>query len=243
MDKIVLRAKRRTSFGKKNKILRQKGLIPAILYGKKNEENCPLEVNAQDFHNVYKKAGDTNIIDLIFEDQGKEQKKNVLVQDVSSHFVTGLPMHIDFYEVEMDKPIKAHIPINFIGESPAVAVKQGILVKSMNEIEVEALPKDLPHEISVDISGLTEFDQTIYVRDIQFSSEVKVLIGGDTPVASISEPISEEELEEELGKAKSVEEVEVVGEVEKEKETQEAEEEKPSAAASSTAKAMEGKEK
>lgn len=210
MEKLILKANKRTVFGKKNKNLRQEGLIPAVLYGKKTD-TYPLEVKAQDFHNVYKKSGDTNIIDLIFEDQGKEQVKNVLVQDVSNHFLNGLPMHIDFYEVEMDKIIKAHIPINFVGESPAVA-KGGILIKSMNEIEVEALPKDLPHEILVDISILIDFDQTVYVHDIKFPSEVKVLIDDKTPIASISEPISEEELEKELGEAKSVEEVEVAGE-------------------------------
>jgi large subunit ribosomal protein L25 len=223
MEKLILKAKKRTIFGKKNKALRQEGLIPAILYGKKTEA-CPLEIKAQDFNNVYKKSGDTNIIDLIFEDQGKEQVKNVLVQDIKNHFLNGLPMHIDFYEVEMDKLIKSHIPIAFTGESPAVN-KGGILIKSMSEIEVEALPKDLPHEIPVDISVLIDFDQTIYVHDINFPSEVKVLVDQDTPIASISEPISEEELEKELGEAKSVEEVEVAGEKEEGQAEEESKEE------------------
>jgi len=216
MDKLILKAKKRTVFGKKNKALREKGFIPAILYGKKTE-TLPLEMKSQDFNNIYKKSGDTNIIDLVFEDQGKEQVKNVLVQDVSNHFLNGSPMHVDFYEVEMNKLIKAHIPVVFIGESPAVN-KGGVLIKSMNEIEVEALPKNLPHEIPVDISVLTDFDQTIYVHDIKFSSEVKVLVEENTPIASVSEPISEEELEKELGEDKSVEEVEVVGEDKEEKE-------------------------
>ncbi|MDD5760706.1 MAG: 50S ribosomal protein L25 [Candidatus Pacebacteria bacterium] len=216
MEKIILRAKKRTAFGKKNEDLRQKGWIPAILYGGKAMESCPLEVRAQDFRNVYKKAGDTNIIGLVIEGQGKNEEKNVLVQNISSHFLTGLPLHIDFYEVEMDKLVKAHIPIILVGEASAVSAKGGVLVKSMNEVEVEALPKDLPHEIPVDISILTEFGQTIYIRDIKFPSGVKVLIDGNTPVVSVSEPISEEKLEEELGKVKSVEEVEVAGEAEKE---------------------------
>jgi len=222
MEKLILKAKKRNIFGKKNKNLREKGFIPAILYGKKIQ-NYPLEIRTQDFYTIYKKSGDTNIIDLVFEDQGKEQIKNVLVQDVSYHFLNGLPMHIDFYEVEMDKPIKTHIPVNFIGESPAVA-KGGILVKSMNEIEVEALPKDLPHEIPIDISILIDFDQTIYIRDIKFPPEVKIFIDQNTPIASISEPISEEELEKELGEAKTVEEVEVAGEAEKEAKEEGAEE-------------------
>lgn len=219
MDKLILKAKKRTVFGKKNKILREKGFIPAILYGKKTE-TLPLEMKSQDFNNIYEKSGDTNIIDLVFEDQGKEQVKNVLVQDISNHFLNGLPMHVDFYEVEMNKLIKAHIPVVFTGESPAVN-KGGVLIKSMNEIEVEALPKDLPHEIPVDISVLADFDQTIYVHDIKFSSEVKVLVEENTPIASVSEPISEEELEKELGEDKSVEEVEVVGEDKEKKEEKE----------------------
>ena len=222
MEKLILQAKKRTIFGKKNKGLREKGFIPAVLYGKKIE-TLPLEVKAQDFNSIYKKSGDTNIIDLVFEDQGKEQVKNVLVQDISNHFLNGLPMHIDFYEVEMDKLIKAHIPIVFTGESPAVN-KGGILIKSMNEVEVEALPKDLPHEIPVDISALTDFDQTIYIQDINFSDKIKVLVDQNTPIASISEPISEEELEKELGEAKSVEEVEVAGE-DKESQDEESKEE------------------
>ncbi len=230
MEKLILKAEKRNIFGKKNKNLRKKGLIPAILYGKKIE-SYPLEIKAQDFHTIYKKSGDTNIIDLEFEEQGKKQVRNVLVQDVSYHFLNGQPIHIDFYEVEMDKLIKAHVPVNFFGESPAIA-KGGILVKSMNEIEVEALPKDLPHEIPVDISKLIDFNQTIYIKDIKFPSEVKVLVDEETPIASISEPISEEELEKELGEAKTVEEVEVEGETEKvdkeeEKEEASKEEEQP----------------
>lgn len=223
MEKLILRAKKRNIFGKKNKTLRANGFVPAILYGKKIE-NYPLEIKIQDFTTTYKKSGDTNIIDLVFEDQGKELVKNVLVQDVSYHFLNGLPIHIDFYEVEMDKPIKAQVPIKFFGESPAVA-EGGILIKSMNEIEVEALPANLPHEISVDISVLVDFNQTIYIRDIQFSSEVKIFIDESTPVVSVNEPISEEELEKELGEAKTVEEVEVIGEAEK-KEAREIEETK-----------------
>lgn len=224
MGNLTLRAKKRTVFGKQNKILREQGFIPAVLYGKKTPA-CSLQVNFQDFKEVYEKSGDTDIIDLIIEDKGKEQIKNVLVQDISNNFLDGSPVHIDFYEVEMDKPIIAHIPVSFTGESPAVKLG-GVLVKSMNEIEVEALPKDLPHEISIDISALTNFGQTLYVRDINFPSKVKVLIDKNTPIVTVNAPITEEELEKELGGIKTVEEVEVEGEKDKE----EGKVEEPSAA-------------
>jgi len=210
MVNITLKAKKRIVFGKHNKSLRKQGFIPAVLYGKKTPA-CSLQVNFQDFKDIYKKAGDTDIIDLIIQDGEKEQKKSVLIYNVSNHFLSGLPIHIDFYEVEMDKLITARIPINLIGESPAVKLG-GVLVKPTQEIEVEALPMDLPHEIIVDISTLTDFDQTLCIKDINFPPKVKILIDENTPVVTINAPITEEELEKELGGAKTVEEVEVEGE-------------------------------
>jgi large subunit ribosomal protein L25 len=88
----------------------------------------------------------------------------------------------------------------------------GVLIKSMDEIEIEALPKDLPHSIEVDISSLNEFDKTLYVHDIKPPEGVKFLAKENTPVITVSAPITQEELEAELGKAKTVEEVVVEGE-------------------------------
>jgi len=210
MENLTLRAKKRTVLGKQNKRLREQGFIPAVVYGKKTN-SCSLQVNSQDFKDVYKKAGDTDIIDLIIEDGGKEQTKSVLVQDVSNHFLDGLPIHIDFYEVEMDKPITTNVPISFIGESPAVKLG-GILVKPMKEIEIEALPRDIPHEIFVDISMLTDFGQKLYVRDINLPPKVKALIDENATMVTVDAPITDEQLEKELGTAKTIEEVEVEGE-------------------------------
>ena len=210
MANLTLKVEKRIVFGKQNKLLREQGFIPAVLYGKKTPV-CSLQINAQDFKAVYKEAGDTDIIDLIIKDEKQEQTKNVLIQNVSNHFLDGSFLHVDFFEVEMDKPIIAHIPVNFIGESPAAKLG-GVLVKPTSEIEVEALPMDIPHEIIVDISSLTDFDQTIYIRDIKFSSKVKVLIDENTPVMTVNTPITEEELEKELGGVKTVEDVEVEGE-------------------------------
>lgn len=212
MTTLTLKAQKRTVFGKQSESLRRQGLIPAVLYGKKTPA-CSLQVDAQDFKSVYKEAGDTDIINLVIQgsEKEKEEAKNVLIQSVGSHFLDGAPLNIDFFEVEMDKPITARIPVNWIGESPAVKLG-GVLVKSISEIEVEALPMDIPHAIDVDISSLQDFKQTIYVKDLVFSDQVKVLVDANTPVVTVNEPLSEEELEKELGETKSVEDVEVEGE-------------------------------
>jgi len=206
MTNLTLKVKKRIVFGKQNKLLREQGFIPAVLYGKK----------------AYKEAGDTDIIDLIIDDEKKKQTKSVLIQNVSNHFLDGSLLHVDFFEVEMDKLITARIPVSFIGESPAVKLG-GVLVKPTSEIEIEALPMNIPHEVIVDISSLTDFDQTLYIKDINFSSKVKVLIDENTPVVTVNTPITEEEFEKELGEDKTVEDVEVEGE-KKEGEEQEGEE-------------------
>ena len=221
MTNLILKASKRTVFGKKAKNLRKDGLVPAILYGRKVEP-IPLTINLKEFLNVYETSGETDLIDLKIKDNEKEETKTVLIQDVSYDFITNQPVHIDFYAVEMDKPVTTYVPIEFIGESLAVK-NGGVLVKSMEELEIEALPKDLPHRIQVDISPLNNFDETIYVRDLKLPPGVKVLVKEDTPVVTVSQPITEEELEAELGKVQTVEEIKT--EKEEEKAQEEASEE------------------
>ncbi len=215
MGKFILKTQIRDIFGKKNQALRKQGLIPGIVYGRKTKP-LALKIDFKKFLDIYQQAGETDLIDLIIEEGDKEQTKNVLVQAVAKDYVSSQPLHVDFYEVEMDKPVTTHIPLIFVNEAPATKMG-GILIKSMDEIEIEALPKDLPHSIEVDISSLDEFDKTLYIRDIEPPEGVKFLVKENTPVITVSAPITEEELEVELGKAKTVEEVVVEGEKKEEK--------------------------
>ncbi|MGC9066964.1 MAG: 50S ribosomal protein L25 [Minisyncoccia bacterium] len=205
MSNLILFAFKRTVFGKKVKALRKEGLIPAILYGRKTNP-FPLSLNLKEFLDVYKSAGETDLINLKIKDGDKEETKTVLIQDISYDFINNDPVHIDFYEVEMDKPVTTYVPIEFIGESLAVK-NGGVLIKSMEELEIEALPKDLPHRIQIDISPLDEFDKTLYVKDLKLPPGVKVLVKENTPVVTVTNPITEEELEAELGKVQTVEEI------------------------------------
>jgi len=186
---LTLKVEGRTVTGKKTADLRTQGILPAVVYG---PELKPLniQVSKKDFAHVYAEAGDSGLIELILGDR----KINVLVHDVA---YTGAasqdPIHVDFYQVNLNKTVTAEVPLVFVGESSAVK-DGGVLTKSMEDIEVEALPKDLPHEITVDISVLKAFDNTLYVKDLVIPANVKVTMNGDNPVVTVSAPISDEEL-------------------------------------------------
>ena len=166
--------------------------MPAVLYGP-GVESMPLAVAKRDFEKVLREAGETSLVTVNVEG-GKAY--NVLIHDVAKDPMTLKPIHADFYAVRMDKPIEAKIPLIFTGEAPAVKNEGGILVKVLHELEVKALPKDLPHEIIVDISGLEKVDDKFHVQDLALPSGVTTAVAADEVVALIEPPRSEAELEE-----------------------------------------------
>jgi len=202
---------------KKAKNFIKEGDIPAILYGK-DVENIPLSVNQKEFEKILKEAGESTIINLIIEKDGKREAHPVLIYDIQEHYLTHKPIHIDFYQVKKGQKIKAHIPIEFIGEAPAVKILGGILVKNLDEIEVEGLPQDLPHIISVDISKLDKLESKISLKDLNISKKVKVFTSPETIVVSIVLP-----QEEEVSIPESPTEVKIEGEEKKSEKTVEEE--------------------
>lgn len=203
-----LNAKVREVLGRKVKSLRKKGIIPAVIYGLK-AKSIPLEIDYSKFEKTFKEAGESTVIKLKIGNEAK----NVLIYDVARDPVSDKFIHIDFYEVRMDKPITTEVPLVFEGEAPAVKNLEGVLVKNITEIEVEALPANLPHEIKVDISALKTFDDLIHIKDLKIPDGVKISVNPEEIVALVSPPRSEEELkalEEEV--EEKIEEVEKVGE-------------------------------
>lgn len=203
-------AKTRTDIGRHMNSLRRGGILPAVLYGP-GMESLPLAVAKRDFQKILQEAGETSLVAVKIEG-GKVY--NVLIHDVAKDPMTLEPIHADFYAVRMDKPIEAKVPLAFIGESPAVKNEGGILVKVLHELEVKALPKDLPHEISVDVSRLEKIDDKIHVQDLGLPAGVSTIVPADEVVALIEPPRSEAEIEE-LTKA---EEAAPVAEVKTERE-------------------------
>lgn len=173
--------------------IRKEDGIPAELYGH-GFSNVHLSVSAKEFNQVFKEAGESTVIKLDIE--GIDDKDvNVLVHEISKNPLSDEFKHIDFYRLRMDEKVKTGVPLVFEGEAPAVKEKLGLLVKAVQELEVEALPADLPHEIKVDLSGLTTLGASISVNDLVLPKGVKVLADGNTVLAAITE-IVEEKVEE-----------------------------------------------
>lgn len=172
--------------------LRQEGVLPAVLYGP-GVAAMALSVAKRDFEKVLREAGETSLVSIRVED-GKTY--NVLIHDIAKDPMTLEPIHADFYAVRMDKPIEANVPLAFAGESAAVEGEGGILVKVLHELEVRALPKDLPYEIGVDISILKNIGDKIYVGELVLPEGVLASVPADEVVALVEPPRSEAELED-----------------------------------------------
>lgn len=168
--------------------LRKDNLIPAEYYGR-GIENMSLQMNYQAFRKLYKSAGNNTVIDLEIEGKGT---KNVLIHNVESHPVTDLYTHVEFINVRMDEEVTTTIPVRLEGVAPAVKELGGILIQNLDEVEVTCLPKDLIHEIVVDISSLVDFNASITVADLKVPSSIKVSNEPGAMVANVTEPQEEE---------------------------------------------------
>ncbi|MEK7606173.1 MAG: 50S ribosomal protein L25 [Patescibacteria group bacterium] len=167
--------------------LREEGKVPAVFYGPK-EASTPVTLNRKEFEKVWRAAGETTVVVL----QGIDEDKDVLIHEVDVHPVTDIVQHVDFYAVEKGKKVKTHVPLEFIGESAAVKNLGGTLMKVVHEIEVEALPKDLPHTIKIDISSLETFQSHISIKDIGAVHGVEIIGNPDDTIVSVTEPKEEE---------------------------------------------------
>lgn len=190
MEKYNFSAKPRDIVGKKVKELREEGEVPAVVYGF-GQKPQNVTVDEEILTDVYKKAGSSALVDLAI---GENKPIAVIIQELQKHAVTGKPLHADFYAVQMDKEIHTEIPLEFMGEAPAVKDLDGILETPKDTVEVECLPKDLVAKIEVDISSLKTFDDSIHIRDIFAPPGIKILDDPEETIALVNPPRSEEEL-------------------------------------------------
>ena len=203
--------------------VRKAGQIPAVFYGKK-EASTPISIPKIDFLKVWKEAGESTVVTLNTPDGVKES----LIKDVDIDPVSGAPRHADFYVFEKGHKVEVALPIEITGVSPAVKDLGGILVQVLHELKVEAQPKDLPHNIAIDITGLANFGDQILAKDISLPSGVELKVSTEEVVATVSAP--REEKEEEVIEAPDLTQVEISeerGKKEEETPAEGAEEKKP----------------
>ena len=168
--------------------MRKTGEIPAVFYGA-GKSSTSVSVPIVEFKKAWKGAGESSTIKLSVD--GKDV--DVLIHEVQVHPVTEVPIHVDFLVIDMDKKIKVKVPLEFTGISNAVKNGLGNLVKVLHEVEIEALPKDLPHNLEVDLSKLETVENQIFVSDIKLPAGVVVITNEHDVVASIVLQVEEKE--------------------------------------------------
>src|SRR3989344_2548103 len=187
-DKLKLKLEPRKTLGRKVRSLRREGLLPGNIYGK-GVKSLSVQTSLKEFQDVFSKAGETTIVELSVAKETKTRP--VLIHQVMVDPVTGQFLHADFQQVDLSKAVKVAVPIELFGEAPAVK-EGGVLVQLLKEIEVEALPADLPDKFTVDVSGLTEMNQGITLKQLKVSDKVKLMTENlDELVVKIDQPTKE----------------------------------------------------
>jgi large subunit ribosomal protein L25 len=184
MKRLELEVLKREVTGKKVRFLRRGGLIPCNIYGH-GIESQPVQVEVRKLGQIIARAGGTSLIALKIG--GTDTPGMVLIRDVQRNPMTGEPIHVDFYQVNMSEKLKADVPLVFIGAAPALKLKNVSLLHAMTALQVEALPDDLPHNIEVDISGLALPEQSIHVKDLKVSSKITILADPDQMLIKVAE--------------------------------------------------------
>ena len=190
--------------------LRATSRVPAVFYGPQ-EESTQITLSEVDFRIIWKQSGGSSIITLT----GELGDKEVLIQDVAMHPVKDKVLHVDFYAIERGKKLTVTVPFNFVGEAPAEKLG-GTVVKVMNEVDIRVRPSAIPHELTVDLSILTDLDSVIKISDITLPEGAEAEIEDDAVVVSVAE--QKEEVEEEV---RDISDVEIAEKGKKEEEAAE----------------------
>jgi large subunit ribosomal protein L25 len=187
---INIKAEKRTKIGKLES-LKKAGFLPAVYYGHK-KESTPIQINKIDFIKAWKNAGESTVIKL----ETPEGEVEALIHEVDLDPITSEPRHADFYVFEKGHKVEVAVPVEFIGISPAVKDLGGVLMKILHEIKVKAEPSNLPHQIEVDISPITELEGQILAKDIIMPKGVELMEHPEEVIVTVATPKAEEKEEE-----------------------------------------------
>lgn len=191
----VIEVKERTTLGKKVKELRKGGNLPGVVYGPKRKEALAITINARVFSDLWKKFGETTMINLKV---GENKAQKVLIHAVDVDPVKHVPVHVDFYELDTTKSITLNVPLRYEGESAAERVLGGVLLSQLHEVEISALPENLPHDLVVDLSKLETFDDRIMIGDLDLPEGVEISAEDEKVVIALVEPPrTQEQIDEE----------------------------------------------
>jgi large subunit ribosomal protein L25 len=179
---FVLEAEPREVVGKKVKQMRAKGIVPISVYGPK-VDTANYQVSYRPLEVMLMKAGGTNLIDV----KAGKQTHTVLAREVQRDVLKGTILHVDFFAVDENTPIRADIPIHLVGESPVVASREGILLTGTNTVTIETLPRNLMNLIEVDLSRLVQLGDSITVADLDLGADIVILNEPEDMLARVAQ--------------------------------------------------------
>lgn len=191
---LVLKATTRDKLGTgEAKRSRAKGFIPAVIYGPGVSPEHIL-LDRTEFERVEKEVGETSFVTLVISNGQIERKieKKVLIKEVERDSLRRVAAHVDFYQPKAGAKVRVKVPIAFIGTSALIETEGGVLVKSLQELEVTGIPEELPRELSLDISRIETFGERLLVKDIRMPEGVEAEEDPNVIVASIL-PVEKEE--------------------------------------------------
>ena len=201
MDQVELQAATRETLGKKVRFLRREGIIPAHVFGH-SIDSLAIQCDKLQLQHALAQAGRTRLISLKLDKA--RRPRNVLAREIQRDPRTGKVVHVDFYQVRMEEKTRVEVPIVLAGEAPALRLKENMLANDLTSLTIECLPDEIPAAVEVDISSLTEAEQSIRVRDIRLDDAISVLNDPELVVAKISAKamkVEEEEVTEEEAEA------------------------------------------
>lgn len=230
MADVELHVEPREVLGKKVRALRSGGLTPANVYGHRVQSQA-VQADTPALAQLLRTAGRNVIIELHV--RGEAKPRSVMVRAVQRDAVSDKLLHVDFYQVSLREKMRAEVPVVLVGEAPAVSTYHGILLQSLDTVMVEALPADIPPNIEVDVSSLTELEAALFLKDLAIDPKVQVLTDTELVVAKVAAPRLAVEVEEELAAEEEAEEMAEEEEAAAEEEGEAAEPEEQGEAAES----------
>ena len=216
MEKVVIQAEKRTVIGKQVRALRREGKLPAVIYGH-HVDPVSIVLDAHDASKTLARASSSTLVTIELE--GKQYP--TLVRERQLDFIRNSLIHVDFLAVSMTEKLTASVGVHIEGEAPAVKEFGAILVTNLTELEVECLATDLPERFVVDVSGLAEIGDGVYVKDLAVPANVEILTDPEEMIVVATAMAAEEVEEEEVLEGEEGEEPEVIEKGKKEEEEEE----------------------
>lgn len=191
-DRVQLRAETRQMLGKKVRRLRHAGILPATVYGQKTKPQS-IQIHSHELRGALKQAGRTVLIDLLIDNQAA---RPVLIRQTAVDPKRNQLIHIEFFQPNLREKMSSHVPLHFVGESPAVK-EGGIFLPVLDHVDIESLPGDVPEGgIEVDVSQIQEINGLIHAGDLNLGDDVALLTPPDEVVAKVNPPVGEAVVEE-----------------------------------------------